>query len=65
MAPVLIALFFLLVFGFFLSDGCIIQFKLAYLPHLPVMALVYCYHLYWLTCPSPRRRASTGGYSCV
>lgn len=42
-----------------LSDHCIIQFKLAYLPHLPVTALVFCCHLYWLTCPSLRRWVST------
>lgn len=48
-----------------LSDHCIIQFKLAYLPHLPVTALVSRYHLYWLTCPSLRRRTSTGGHLSI
>lgn len=46
----------------FLSDDRIIQFKLAYLLHLAVMALVFCYHFYWLTCLSPWRRALTGRY---
>lgn len=49
----------------FMSADFLIQFKWAYLHHLCVMALVFCYHCYWLTCLSPWRRALTGGYLSV
>ncbi len=59
-APIFIALSLPLFLLVFLSDDCNIQFKLAYLSHLPVMALVFCYHLYWLTRLSLWRWALTG-----
>lgn len=64
-APFLISHFLFPSLFFFLSDHCIIQFKCAYLPHLPGTALVFCCHLYWLTCPSLWRRAQPGSHLSI
>ena len=47
-----ISLLFLPVFIFLVPDDCNIQFQLAYLTHLPLVSLAFCYHLYWPTCLS-------------